>query len=113
MPVSPHETRVSLILRLQDAEDVAAWEEFVELYTPVVHRAATARGLQEADADNIVQEVLLAVARSVERSNGGLSVLIEVVFDRGCWRSLGTKRSECSKLVPLAAWERMGLPPNS
>ena len=58
-------TRASLILRLQNADDVAAWDEFAAIYAPVVHRVAVARGFQVADADDIVQEVLLAVARSV------------------------------------------------
>jgi len=65
MPTSPPETRASLILRLQNADDVAAWDEFVELYGPVVFRAARARGFQAADAENVVQEVFLAVAQSV------------------------------------------------
>lgn len=67
MPASPPETRASLILRLQNAGDVAAWDEFAELYEPVVFRAARARGFQIADADNLVQEVSLAVAQSVSR----------------------------------------------
>lgn len=65
MPISPTETRASLILRLRDPEDVAAWDEFVELYTPVVHRVAKGRGLQSADADNLVQEVMLKVSQSL------------------------------------------------
>ena len=76
MPVRrPPETRVSLILRLQDAADVAAWEEFVQVYSPVVRRIAIRQGFQAADADNIVQEVMLSVARSVtawlERTDRG------------------------------------------
>lgn len=67
MPASPPETRASLILRLQNADDLLAWEEFVELYAPVVFRAARARGFQAADADNLVQEVLLAVSQSVTK----------------------------------------------
>lgn len=58
-------TRASLILRLRSAEDVAAWDEFVGIYTPVIFRVATNRGLQAADAENLVQEVFLAVANSV------------------------------------------------
>ncbi len=67
MPASPPETRASLILRLQNADDVSAWDEFVELYGPVVFRVARVRGFQPADAENLVQEVLLAVAQSVEK----------------------------------------------
>lgn len=59
------ETRASLLVRLPEAADAAAWDEFVGLYAPVVWRLARRRGLQPADADDLVQEVLAAVARSV------------------------------------------------
>ena len=75
MPVSPPETRASLILRLQDDCDVAAWEEFVRIYSPAIRRSALHQGFQAVDADDIVQEVLLSVARSVsawlQRSDRG------------------------------------------
>ena len=58
-------TRASLILRLKDAEDVAAWDDFAAIYAPVIFRVATSRGFQAADAENLVQEVFLAVANSV------------------------------------------------
>jgi RNA polymerase sigma-70 factor, ECF subfamily len=69
------ETRASLILRLQDASDMDAWDEFAALYSPVIYQAAMRRGFQRADAENIVQEVMMAVARSIkswlERSEKG------------------------------------------
>lgn len=75
MPQNPPETRASLILRLQNVDDVAAWDEFAELYKPVVFRVARRRGLQIADSENLVQEVLLAVATSlpkwIERDDRG------------------------------------------
>lgn len=67
MPNSPPETRASLILRLRNAEDMAAWEEFTEIYGPVVFRVARRRALQAADAENLCQEVLLSVAQSVSQ----------------------------------------------
>ena len=72
---SPPETRASLILRLPDAADVAAWDEVVSIYGPLVYRMGLRQGLQGADADDLVQEVFTAVARSVsqwlERSDRG------------------------------------------
>jgi RNA polymerase sigma-70 factor (ECF subfamily) len=65
MPPSPPETRASLILRLPNAADVAAWDEFVSVYGPLVFRVARGRGLQPADADDLVQEVFSAVAKQV------------------------------------------------
>jgi RNA polymerase sigma factor (sigma-70 family) len=61
------ETRNSLILRLPDKRDVEAWDQFVSIYEPLVYRLARAKGFQDADAQEIVQEVLVAVSRAVER----------------------------------------------
>lgn len=60
------DTRASLILRISDARDARAWDEFARLYQPVVFHLARQRGLQHADAEELVQEVMLAVARAVE-----------------------------------------------
>ena len=65
MPSLP-DTRASLILRLPDAADARAWDDFVAVYAPLVYRLARRHGLQPADSDDLVQEVLSAVARSVE-----------------------------------------------
>jgi len=60
-------TRPSLLLRVRDLADAAAWDEFVEIYAPLIHRYALRRGLQDADAADIVQEVLREFARCVPR----------------------------------------------
>ena len=60
-------TRPSLLVRLRDPQDERAWAEFVEIYAPLVHRLARARGLQEADAADLVQEVFRAVASAIDR----------------------------------------------
>jgi RNA polymerase sigma-70 factor (ECF subfamily) len=65
MQSSPPETRASLILRLKNAEDVAAWNDFVAIYAPVIFRVACRHGLQVADAENLVQEVLLSISRAL------------------------------------------------
>ena len=59
------ETQVSLILRLGDSQDAAAWDEFVAIYRPVIVRLALAHGLQNPDADDLAQQVLFSVARRV------------------------------------------------
>jgi RNA polymerase sigma factor (sigma-70 family) len=60
------DTRASLIVKIADAQNVRAWEEFAGLYQPVVYRLARRKGFQHADAEELVQEVMLAVARAVE-----------------------------------------------
>jgi len=60
-------TRASLLVRLRDAQDGTAWKEFVDLYAPVVYGYARKRGLQDADAADLSQEVLRAVAGAIGR----------------------------------------------
>ena len=59
------ETRQSLLVRLRDSRDEQAWAEFSQLYEPVIYRLASQRGMQDADAREIVQEVLMSVSKSI------------------------------------------------
>jgi RNA polymerase sigma-70 factor (ECF subfamily) len=67
MTMSLPETRHSLLVRLRDTADQAAWQQFAELYEPAILRLARRQGLQHADAADLTQHVLLAVARSIAR----------------------------------------------
>jgi RNA polymerase sigma-70 factor (ECF subfamily) len=58
-------TRASLLLRIRDPRDTIAWSEFVELYAPLIHAYGLRRGLQDADAADLAQNVLRCVMRSV------------------------------------------------
>jgi RNA polymerase sigma-70 factor (ECF subfamily) len=60
-------TRTSLLLRLRDPHDGIAWREFVDLYAPLVYGYARKQGLQDADAADLSQDVLRAVAVGVGR----------------------------------------------
>jgi RNA polymerase sigma factor (sigma-70 family) len=60
-------TRASLLVRLRDPRDGAAWGEFVDLYAPLVYGYARKQGLQDADAADLSQEVLGAIAGAVGR----------------------------------------------
>jgi RNA polymerase sigma factor (sigma-70 family) len=60
---STPETRASLLLRVRDPADQAAWREFVEIYRPVILRLARRKGMQEADAEDVAQQVLVQVSR--------------------------------------------------
>lgn len=65
--MDPPPTRPSLLVRLRDAQDRDAWRQFVQLYTPVVYGYGRRRGLQDADAADLAQEVMRAVAVSAGR----------------------------------------------
>lgn len=59
------DTRESLLLQVRDPANRIAWDEFVRIYRPVIVRTAIARGLQHADAQDLAQQVLMAVAGAV------------------------------------------------
>lgn len=65
----PPLTRASLLVRLRDPNDVTAWKEFVELYASIIYGFARKRGLQDADAADLMQEVLRSVSSAMGRLN--------------------------------------------
>ena len=66
---TPPPTRPSLLVRIRDNGDREAWRQFVDLYAPLVYKFARRRGLQDADAADLTQEVLQAVAGASIRNN--------------------------------------------
>lgn len=58
-------TRPTLLMRIKDPADQAAWEEFVELYTPMLFGYCIKRGLQEADAADVVQEMMRSISGAI------------------------------------------------
>ncbi|MCA9050743.1 MAG: RNA polymerase subunit sigma [Planctomycetaceae bacterium] len=67
MSPSDPDTRTSLILRIRDRHDDEAWRDFVSVYLPVILRLAKRKGLQDADAQDVAQQVLLSVSQALER----------------------------------------------
>jgi RNA polymerase sigma factor (sigma-70 family) len=61
------ETHPSLILRLQNPDDEQAWGEFLSVYEPFLKQMILRRGLQEADARDLTQQILARLARSVSQ----------------------------------------------
>jgi len=60
-------TRVSLLVRLRDTSNQDAWQEFMSLYGPMVYGFARQRGLQDADAADLMQDVMRSVSNSIGR----------------------------------------------
>jgi len=61
------ETRDSLLVQVKDPENGLAWELFVQIYRPVIYRIALARGMQDADAHDLAQQVLMSVSVAIGR----------------------------------------------
>src|SRR5438552_18940671 len=58
-------TRRSLVDRLQNWEDRKHWQEFFDTYWKLIFSAARKSGLTEAEAQEVVQETIITVAKKV------------------------------------------------
>jgi RNA polymerase sigma-70 factor, ECF subfamily len=87
------DTRHSLIMRLAESDGQTAWLEFSKLYEQAIYRFARSRSLQPADAEEVVQEVMLAVHRVAPTWNntghaGGFRTWLVTAMHRICLATL-------------------------
>ena len=58
-------TRYSLLSRLKDYEDQESWRDFFETYWRLIYSTAIKAGLNDAEAQDVVQETILSVLRKI------------------------------------------------
>lgn len=58
-------TRRSLISRIKNPEDAVGWEEFFKTYWRMIRNQGLRSGLREAQAEELVQIVLISVAKNI------------------------------------------------
>jgi RNA polymerase sigma factor (sigma-70 family) len=115
-------TRVSLLIRLRDAGDSAAWEEFQSVYGPMLYQYCCARGLSAADADDVRSDCYEAVVRQMptfeyDRARGGFkswlrTIAVRRMIDR--LKKRGEAQADSAILAQLSSdaettdeiWER-------
>jgi RNA polymerase sigma factor (sigma-70 family) len=66
-PVKPEliPTRQTLLVRLRDVDNHDSWREFFETYWKLIYSAATKAGLSDAEAQDVVQETVISVYKSL------------------------------------------------
>lgn len=66
--ILPHESSLATsVLERVKLREPAAWERLTRLFAPVVYAWVRRGGVREADAADVVQDVFLDIARSVDR----------------------------------------------
>ena len=58
-------TRQSLLSRLREWDDHESWRDFFDTYGRLIHGLAVKSGLTHTEAEDVVQETLLAVAKEM------------------------------------------------
>lgn len=54
-----------MLVRVRNPDDDEAWSQFLEIYAPIVRAYCLQRRIQNADAEDVVQEVMSGVATSI------------------------------------------------
>jgi len=58
-------TRQSLLSRLKDCDDQEGWKVFFDTYWKLIYHAALKAGLSDAEAQDVVQETVISVLKSI------------------------------------------------
>ena len=66
-----NETSLSLLNRLRHSPESETWNRLVELYAPLIRTWLRKYDVQDSDADDLVQEVLLAVSKDLGKFDHG------------------------------------------
>ncbi len=60
-------TRYSLLSRLQNWDDQESWKSFFDTYWRLIYSIALKSGLTEAEAQDVVQETIICVAKDINK----------------------------------------------
>src|SRR5215831_2809915 len=60
-------TRYSLLSRLENRSDDVSWKEFFDTYWRLIYSVARKAGLTEVEAQEVVQETVISVAKDIEK----------------------------------------------
>ena len=63
----PIPTRYTLLSRLEDWDDQDSWKDFFDIYWRLIYSVAIKSGLTEAEAQDVVQETIISVARDIQK----------------------------------------------
>jgi RNA polymerase sigma-70 factor (ECF subfamily) len=112
-------THTTLLKRLSEGEDRAAWREFCDRYGDLIRGFARRAGCDDHDADDVVQDVLTALVKAMpafryDRSKGSFrgylkTIVVRSVSRRRCQkdptRSLPAAEEVVDDATTEAQWE--------
>jgi len=102
-------TNPTLLARLRhDPSNDAAWDEFVEHYGRHIYRWCRQWGLQDADAEDVAQEILLKLARKLRDfaydPKSSFRGWLKTVAHHA-WRDFADGKRRAGRIADEAIWE--------
>jgi len=94
-------TRQSLIARLTDWDDRKRWSEFFETYWQLIHGVAMRAGLRDDEAQEVVQETCIAVAKNVARYDSRQGTFKSWLLQMARWRIADQFRKRDGRRAPV------------
>src|SRR5256885_1021142 len=93
------QTRPSLLNRLRKGDDTESWHEFYRIYGKLVRDFAIQAGLTDTEADEVVQETAIAMARNLPefRYDPPGCRFKTWLLNQAAWRLPSRSRSSSSK----------------
>src|SRR5438270_12638173 len=59
-------TRWTLLAKLKNADDQESWRQFFDTYWRLIYGVAIKSGLTHAEAEDVVQETILSIAKNIK-----------------------------------------------
>lgn len=110
-------TRASLLIRVRDRNNAAAWREFDAIYRPMLGRFARARGLDNSTADDVVQFAMLAIAEHIggfdyNPDKGRFKAWLRTIVNNRIRNAASAKREESSDTIEFQRGDPKGESPD-
>src|SRR5690606_28369932 len=99
------DTHSSLIARLANLDDSEAWREYVRSYETYVRRLVARAGVSQANVDDVVQQVQIAVARTIHQFHARRrpGAFRRWLANRALWKIIDQRR--CDRKADLVLME--------
>jgi RNA polymerase sigma-70 factor (ECF subfamily) len=103
MPDESVATRTTLLERLKDWSDSPSWQEFFDTYWKLIYSFALRSGLSETEAQDVVQETMVSVARHIPgfKYDRNLGSFKHWLLTMARWRVLDQIRKRKSFAMPI------------
>jgi len=108
-------TRATLIQRLKNWQDQSSWQDFFETYWHLIYGVAVKRGLSKSEAQDVVQETMIAVAKHMPafRYNPAIGSFKAWLLNMTRWRIADQLRKRRPLVVCLELKDETSLGENN